>query len=173
MTDIPFHPDRPLMVDPVSDTGFATTSWGEQARSRVTAAETLGKLAVIDYRAPAGFGPPRHRHLEDDEVFLIVAGTIVLWTATTTRIAGPGDVVLLPEGLVHTWRAYGEDGVHIHVIVAPGRLEPFFETVAARGLTRADTAALAAAAAEVGVEVLGPPLSDDEVADIVRAHAAT
>jgi hypothetical protein len=43
---------RPLLVDSPSDSGFATTSWGEQARPRLRAAETEGRLAVLFYRAP-------------------------------------------------------------------------------------------------------------------------
>ncbi|MBV8139179.1 MAG: hypothetical protein JO121_26640 [Deltaproteobacteria bacterium] len=40
---------RPLLVDSPSDSGFATTSWGEQARPRLHAAETEGRLAVLFY----------------------------------------------------------------------------------------------------------------------------
>jgi len=40
---------RPLLVDSPSDSGFATTSWGEQARSRLRAAETEGRLAMLFY----------------------------------------------------------------------------------------------------------------------------
>ena len=45
---------RPLLVDSPSDSGFATTSWGEHARPRLRAAETEGRLAVLVYGAPAG-----------------------------------------------------------------------------------------------------------------------
>jgi hypothetical protein len=69
---------RPLLVVSPSDSGFATTSWGEQARPRLRAVETEGRLAVLFYRAPAGFGPPRYLHRQDDEIFLIEQGAIAL-----------------------------------------------------------------------------------------------
>jgi hypothetical protein len=43
---------RPLLVDSPSDSGLATTSWGEQARPRLRAAETEGRLAVAPPASP-------------------------------------------------------------------------------------------------------------------------
>ena len=129
---------RPLLVDSPSDSGFATTSWGEQARLRLRAAETEGRLAVLFYRAPAGFGPPRHLHRRDDEIFLIEQGAIALWTPHECRTAGPGDVVMLPKVMPHTWRAYGDDPIRFQVTVIPGEFETFFERIAERNLTLAD-----------------------------------
>jgi mannose-6-phosphate isomerase-like protein (cupin superfamily) len=106
MVPTPPFRTRSLLVDSPSDSGFATTSWGEQARPRLRVAETEGRLAMLFYRAPAGFGPPRHLHRQDDEIFLIEQGAIVLWTPHECRTAGPGDVVMLPKVMPHTWRAY-------------------------------------------------------------------
>ena len=115
---------RPLLVDSPSDSGFAITSWGEQARPRLRAAETEGRLAVLFYRAPAGFGPPRHLHRQDDEIFLIEQGAIALWTPHECRTAGPGDVVMLPKVIPHTWRAYPSRPITLIVpIAADGGLD--------------------------------------------------
>src|SRR2546430_14898857 len=89
---------RPLLVDSPSDSGFVTTSWGEQARPRLRAAATEGRLAGLVYGAPAGVGPPRHLHRQDDEILLIEQGAIALWTPHECRTARPGDVVMLPQG---------------------------------------------------------------------------
>lgn len=167
------HPNRrrSILVDPPTVSGFAATSWGERSRARIKTGDTLGAFAMLDYRAPAGFGPPRHVHHEDDEIFLIVSGTIVLWMPDCHRTAGPGDVVLLPKAVPHTWRAYGEDGVHFHIIVAPGHFETFFEQIAARHLSVADTAELAHVAEATGMTILGPSLDDDEVTEIRRGRS--
>ena len=158
---------RPLLVDSPSESGFATTSWGEQARPRLRAAETEGRLAVLFYRAPAGFGPPRHLHRQDDEIFLIEQGAIALWTPHECRTAGPGDVVMLPKVMPHTWRAYGDDPIRLQVTVTPGEFETFFERIVERNLTLADQAELAEVASAAGMDIIGPPLSDEEVAAIV------
>ena len=113
-------------VDSPIEYGFAITSWGEEARIRIPASQTDGRLAVMDYRAPAGFGPPRHVHRADDEILLVEQGTLAVWTPEKCNLAKPGDIVMLPKGIPHTWRAYGESPVHLQVIVAPGEFQTFF-----------------------------------------------
>ena len=145
-----------MFVDHGSEPGVALTSWGEMARTRLSTAQTGQRLAILDYRAPAGFGPPRHVHHEDDEIFIIVQGAIALWTPESCAVAGPGGVVFLPHGVPHTWRAYGPEAVHFHVIAAPGQFENFFGPIAARRLTAGDQAELAEIGANVGATFLGP-----------------
>ena len=161
---------RSLLVDPSTDSGFATTSWGEQARPRLRGAQTMGRLSALVYAAPAGFGPPRHLHRHDDEILLIQQGTIVLWTPHQRRIAGIGDMVMLPKGVPHTWHAYGEDPVRFQVIMTPGEFETFFECIVERNLTLADHPALAEVASAAGMDIIGPPLSDEEVAAICASE---
>jgi quercetin dioxygenase-like cupin family protein len=157
---------RPLLVDSPSVSGFATNSWGERARVRLCGAQTEGRLSVLVYGAPAGFGPPRHLHRQDDEILLVEQGTIALWTPHECRTAGPGDVVMLPKGVPHTWRAYGDDSVRFQVTVTPGDFETFFERIVERNLTLADQAELVEVASAAGMDIVGPPLSDEEVAAI-------
>jgi mannose-6-phosphate isomerase-like protein (cupin superfamily) len=158
----------PLIVAPYSDVGFAITSWGERARPRLRRAQTGGQLALLDYGAPKSFGPPRHLHYNDDEIFVVLQGTIALWTPAECRTARPGDVVLLPKGQGHTWRAYGEDPVRLQVTVVPGEFETFFERIAQPNLTLSDVPEIAEAASAAGMDILGPPLNDEEVAAIAR-----
>lgn len=161
---------RPLLVDSPSDAGFAATSWGEQARRRIRGVETEGRLSVLVYRAPAGFGPPRHLHRRDDEIFLIEQGTVVLWTPHDCRGAAPGDVVMLPRRVPHTWRAYGDDPVRFQVTVIPGEFETFFERIVERHLTLANQTELVEVASAAGMDIVGPPLSDEEVALILAGN---
>jgi hypothetical protein len=84
--------------------------------------------------------------------------------------ARPGDMVLLPKGQAHTWRAYGEDPVRLQVTVMPGEFETFFERIVQRNLTLSDAPGLAEVAAASGMDILGPPLNDEEVAAIVRGE---
>ena len=162
----------PLIVAPYSDVGFAITSWGERARPRLRRAQTGGQLALLDYGAPKSFGPPRHLHYNDDEIFVVLQGTIALWTPAECRTARPGDVVLLPKGQGHTWRAYGEDPVRFQVTTAPGEFETFFEGIVHRNLTLSDVPELIEVASAAGMDIIGPPLNDEEVAAIVRGNRA-
>jgi mannose-6-phosphate isomerase-like protein (cupin superfamily) len=161
---------RSLIVAPYSDVGFAITSWGERARPRLRRAQTGGQLALLDYGAPKSFGPPRHLHYNDDEIFVVLQGTIAIWTPLECRTTSPDDAVLLPKRQGHTWRAYGEDEVRFQVTVAPGEFETFIELIAQRNLTLSDVREIAEAASAAGMNILGPPLNDEEVAAIVRGE---
>ena len=157
-------------VDRPGERDAAVTTWGEVCRPRLTTSQTGGRLAILDYRAPAGFGPGRHVHVNDDEIFILQQGSMVVWSPDASRTATAGDLVFLPRGVPHTWRAYGPEPVHLQVIVAPGRFETFFRQIAEQGLTLADESALKQIAADIDVEFLGPPLSDGEVATMLRGE---
>ena len=94
----------------------------------------------------------------------------MLWTPAGCRTAGPGDVILLPKLMPHTWRAYGDALVRFQVTVAPGEFETFFERIVVKDLTIADVDALIECANEAGMDIIGPPLSDDEIAAILRGE---
>ena len=51
--------------------------------------------------------------------------------------------------------------------VTPGEFETFFERIVERKLTLADQAELVEVASAAGMDIIGPPLSDEEVAAIV------
>jgi hypothetical protein len=75
----------------------------------------------------------------------------------------PGDLIFLPKGVEHAWRAYGEQSVRMNVTISPGGFEHFFPTIQARGLAEE----LTAVCDEFGIKVSGPPLSDEEIERIV------
>jgi uncharacterized cupin superfamily protein len=43
------------------------------------AAATNGQLGVGRFRVSQGEAPPYHKHLREDEVFMLIAGTALLW----------------------------------------------------------------------------------------------
>jgi hypothetical protein len=60
---------RPVQIDRAASSGIVSrTSWGEESRIRIDPADGGGQLTILDYRAPASFGPPRHLHHREDEV---------------------------------------------------------------------------------------------------------
>jgi mannose-6-phosphate isomerase-like protein (cupin superfamily) len=159
---------RPVSVDRAASSGTVSrTSWGEESRIRVGPADSEGQLTILDYRAPAGFGPPRHLHHREDEVFELIEGQAVVWTPDLSFVLAPGDLVLLPKLGPHTWRAYGPKGIRFTVTFSPSGFERFFQEIERRRLLAGDVAKLRAVAADVGMDILGPPLSDEEVHQII------
>jgi mannose-6-phosphate isomerase-like protein (cupin superfamily) len=148
---------------------WAQTTWGEAARVLVSPLIDGQAVCVMDYRAPANFGPPRHIHLRDDEVLRLVSGRIAVWSPDGCATAEPGDVVLLPKGVPHTWRSLDTE-VHMEVTTAPGDFETFFQCLEAAGILRDNVEALTRVATEAGMTVVGPPLTSDEALEILRAQ---
>ena len=94
---------RPVAIDRASSAAMVSrTSWGEESHIRVGPEASGGQLTILDYRAPAGFGPPRHLHQQEDEVIELVEGQVVVWTPERSFVLAPGDLVLLPKHVPHT-----------------------------------------------------------------------
>jgi hypothetical protein len=55
-----------------------------------------------------------------------------------------------------------------HVSFGVTKFETFFERIVQRNFTLSDVPGLAAVASAAGMDILGPPLNDEEVAAIVR-----
>jgi len=89
---------RPVSIDRAASSGIVSrTSWGEESHIRVGPADSGGQLTILDYRAPASFGPPRHLHHREDEVLELIEGQAVFWTPHLSFVLAPGDLVLLPN----------------------------------------------------------------------------
>jgi mannose-6-phosphate isomerase-like protein (cupin superfamily) len=159
---------RPVSIDRAASSGVVSrTSWGEESRIRIGPADSCGQLTILDYHAPASFGPPRHLHHREDEVIELIEGQAVVWTPNLSFVLAPGDLVLLPKLGAHTWRAYGPKGVRFTATFTPSGFERFFQDIERRRLLATDVAELRAVATTVGMDILGPPLSDEEVRQII------
>lgn len=84
-------------------TGDAIWFLGSLVTPKATGADTRGKVTVVEFVNPPGFAPPLHHHLEEDEMFYVLSGTAEFHCDGEVFHAGPGDFVLLPVGLAHTF----------------------------------------------------------------------
>ena len=126
-----------------------------------------GQLSVVEFLAPRGFGPPIHRHNDEDELFVVLAGEIVLWTDGTEKRAEEGGVALLPRGVPHGFQVLSEEARILNVTGSSAEPPRFDSMVAALGtpLTEPRLPApmpiepgeVAEVCAEYGIDILGPP----------------
>jgi uncharacterized cupin superfamily protein len=105
-----------------------------------------------------------HRHLEEDEMFFLLSGTAEFRCDGDAFLAGPGDFVLLPVGLPHTFIVGANEPLRVLQITTPSGFEQFAADAGGPARERrlpdpapVDPAALAAAAAQHAIELLGPP----------------
>ena len=109
---------------------------GERMTFLKTTAETNGRSFEFEFVAPPGWAVPEHIHPHQQERTQMVSGEL------SGRVAGeafrllPGEVRVVPSGVVHAWRNLSEEGeVRFSVEFSPAlKMESGFET--AWGLAR-------------------------------------
>jgi len=157
---------KPTIVSRAESLGeFAITSWGEMACIRALRLDPNNSFCILDYRAPAGFGPPRHLHYVQDEVFQVLEGTIAVWSPDYCGVLHAGDIISLPSGIPHAWKSIDDRPVHLTITVTPGGpggFKEFFPTIQQQNLTVSDIPQLIAAAEFGGMQITGPPLTVEE-----------
>ena len=126
----------------------------------VTGEQSNGALAALEAVNHPGEGPPLHFHGREDETVYVLEGDFRWKLGDELSVTGPGSFVFIPRGLPHTWQVIGERSGRMLITFAPAGMEGFFEKLSS--LTEFDLEAFRAAAAEHGMEVVGPPLAESD-----------
>jgi len=123
---------------------------------KVRGDQTGGALTVIENVIAPGDGPPHHVHADEDEAWWIVEGSLRFKLDEEEQTADAGAFVYVPRGVAHSFQNPGPDPARILVMFTPGGMEAFFDAFAK--LEEFDREAFSRLGAEVGMEVVGPPL---------------
>jgi len=152
----------PATIIRTPDEGETITAFGDTLQIKLSAADTGGQLSLGLLTTPPGNGPPLHRHTHEDELFIVVEGRFRFVSDDVEREAGPGTVVWLRSGTVHTFQVISDTPGKAWVLVMPGGFENFFrassEVFAQAAGGPPDMAKIMAVATAQGIEILGPPL---------------
>lgn len=151
----------------VAGPGEGEALWflGILATVKSSAETTGGAVAVIEHLAPRGSGSPLHVHGREDEWFYVLDGELTFWVGGEVSVAPAGTFVFGPKGIPHTFIVSSEEARFL-LVTEPAGFEQFMRAVgepAARleipppATEPPDVAALTAAAAEYGIEIVGPP----------------
>ena len=138
--------------------GHVVRAFGNEILFQLTAEQTAGSLSLGLATVPAGNAPPPHLHEREDELFIILEGQYRVFADDAWTEVGPGTVVFLPRGGVHTFHVVGPRPGRHWVFTTSGDFERFFarcgEVFAQPGPP--DRARLAAIAGETGQRFVGP-----------------
>lgn len=147
-----------------AEQGEAVWFLGNLVTLKATGAQTGGGLTVAEFVNPPGFAPPLHRHLVEDEMFYVLEGSATFQCGDARLAAGPGDFVMLPKAIAHTFIVGTSQPLRCLQITTPAGFEAFAAAVGTPALERRlpdpgplDPAALGHAAAQHHIEILGPP----------------
>ena len=155
-------------VSPIAlrqDEGEALWFMGLLCTVKASSETTDGRVAVIEHLAPEGVGSPLHVHHREDEWFSVTEGALTFWVGGDVIEAPAGSFVYGPRDIPHTFIVSSPQARFL-VVTEPAGFEKFIRALSEPAQTRtipppaappSDPAPLVAAAAEYGIEILGPP----------------
>ena len=154
---------KPIALD--AGEGEAVWFMGALATIKASGETTDGRVAVIELLAPQGAGSPLHVHHREDEWFYVIEGALTFWVGGQVIEATAGSFVYGPRDVPHTFLVSSPEARYL-VVTEPAGFESFMLTVGQPAATLtipppaappSDPAPLIAAAAQCGIEILGPP----------------
>jgi quercetin dioxygenase-like cupin family protein len=110
-------------------TGRTFSMLGDAVTFKIGPEETDDALLLFEHRLPATLGVPPHRE-DNREAFYVLEGTLEVSAGEERYRLGPGDVLVIPPGVVHAVHNPGPNAARVLTLVSPGsRHVRFFSTV--------------------------------------------
>ena len=126
-----------------------------RARVLVSGDETDGRFDLVEISGvPAGSSPPLHVHHAHDEGFYVLAGSVTLHVPGESVQLNAGDCFVAPRGVPHTYVVGDTDATWL-CTSSPAGMARFVSSVG--DIADTDPETVAQVAAEIDVEILGPP----------------
>jgi quercetin dioxygenase-like cupin family protein len=136
---------------------------GALLQRKAGTAETEGRLALLDQTMPPGYVVPRHIHINDDEAWYVLDGSMTFYCGEQVIEAVERSWVFAPRGLVHTFKV-GANGARALTFALPSTFADFVAEMGEQTATLTVPAAgpvdeqrLAEVARRYGIEIVGPP----------------
>jgi quercetin dioxygenase-like cupin family protein len=121
---------------------------------------TNGQLMIGRFDVSEGEAPPYHQHTNEDEVFMLIKGTALVWVDDQQSELGEGGVVFLPKNIPHAYRITSKKA-DLLMINTPAGIEGMFrETGRDRSTPRPpgfQVTPQPAISAKYGNIIIGPP----------------
>ena len=123
-------------------------------------AATNGQLMVGRFDVSEGEAPPYHKHTREDEVFLLIKGTALVWVDDQQSELSGGGIVFLPKDIPHAYRITSKKA-DLLMINTPAGIEGMFrETGRDKSTPRPPDFHVTpkpAVSAKYGNTIVGPP----------------
>jgi mannose-6-phosphate isomerase-like protein (cupin superfamily) len=94
---------------------------------KVGSQETAGNLFLVEHRNLTPGGPPLHLHLSQEEWFYVMEGEIAFQVGKQRIHLHPGESVLAPRRIPHTFSVVGATPGRMLIAFCPaGKMEQYF-----------------------------------------------
>jgi mannose-6-phosphate isomerase-like protein (cupin superfamily) len=101
--------------------------FGARLSLLITGHDTEGQWCLLDYTAPPNYaGPPLHWHKEIRELFYVLEGRLTIRLDQDTKELSPGELALVPPGVVHSFTNPTEEPVRFLIHLTPAGFEEYF-----------------------------------------------
>jgi mannose-6-phosphate isomerase-like protein (cupin superfamily) len=115
-----------------------------------------GRFALVEHTIPPrALAAPMHVHEHEDEYSFVLTGRLGAQIGDDLVEAGPGELVLKPRGIPHTFWNPGDEETRLLEIISPAGFEQYFADLAPElaGPGERDPEALADIRARYGLTV--------------------
>ncbi len=136
---------------------------GALLQSKAGGRETDGRFALLDQTMPPGYVVPRHIHLNEDEAWYLLEGSMTFYCGDHVIDAAERGFVFAPRGVAHTFKV-GARGARALTFAFPSGFGDFVAEMGEQApeLTipppaSVDQRRLAEVAHKYGIEIVGPP----------------
>jgi quercetin dioxygenase-like cupin family protein len=90
-----------------------------------------GSAAIVEHSLEAkSIGAPMHKHTHEDEISYVLEGRLSVIQNGEVEIAGPGQYIVKPRGIFHTFWNAGEETIRFVEVIVPGNFENYFAEIA-------------------------------------------
>jgi quercetin dioxygenase-like cupin family protein len=110
--------------------GKTVMLFGVRFGYKIESADSGGDLAVLEVEIPPGTLVKPHGHSREDELSLVLAGTVGVRIGDRVLEAGQGAYLVKPRGTPHAMWNTGSGPAKVIEMLSPGGLERYFEELA-------------------------------------------
>jgi len=90
-----------------------------------------GSAAIVEHTLDAKcLGAPMHKHTRENEISYVLEGELSVIQNGEVQTAGPGQYIVKPKEIFHTFWNAGNETVRFIEIITPGNFEYYFAELA-------------------------------------------
>jgi mannose-6-phosphate isomerase-like protein (cupin superfamily) len=123
----PSHALQPMIMTP--DAAEMIRPFGIDMKVMLGGEHTGGTFSAIVAEVKPGEGPPPHLHRDREEYFFVLEGSYSLGVNGNESTIGPGTLVFVPRGTVHTFKNISGSMGRILEWTIPGENGDYFRAM--------------------------------------------
>src|SRR5215211_1931557 len=98
---------------------------------KVLSKSVSGSAAIVEHTLePKSIGAPMHKHTFEDEISYVLEGELSVIQNGEVQTAGPGQYIVKPRGIFHTFWNATDQRIRFIEIITPGNFEYYFAELA-------------------------------------------